>query len=685
MKKVQILIAMLALSFSLHSQSDRVHTVQVPDSASMIIFDTAGTQILGTDVQEAIEESNPIYTNHVFLSQDGDNATGVLGDPHRAFRDPWASKDSLQAYNSLSFEMYDGRYNYSGPYTAGLPSNLALYADSLHFNGLGFADFNLTGINNTTYSGILIDDRVSGQARAKYIDIQAPSTNFLFEKTGGVESIPITLLSTLSVLKINANNLISKGSASYGMATSTKAEIKLDSVYIQGGAAIIMNNAVTPGGLTAASVVSRNIKARINTHETPLQTLFTSGAITMFPSTTRDSASLIDIEIGRMKITGRGGPVVITTPSGSERNRIAVKIKNLEAVGCSQPRNGYNTGISNIGAAQIFPLNNGSHTLIEGGDWNVSTGPLFATFAGSNIVLDSAVLHYKLGKVMVDTGSFMIINRLTLRNNSHVIIECDYCETKGGAFAWVFGNTIDATSSIEFRGTFKTRLAGSAVINTRNNITLEGVFINDGVSAWIDSDTPTPIIMSNGVWSNSDVYTDVTIVGTSLWGFRNPGPGAFPQNLSYTHLQEIIDSTAAKAVGTTTFAGSGALTLGLSDIHITGLSPALSEKFIHTDSNMTYLGDTAFLKIDYAGTVELDPALLGTYVVEFTPYQNATALQHGGSDIAIVVDDAELWLLPFGNSIIVQAIPGDVFSIRYRGTVGAPATLRNLSFTAHRL
>lgn len=73
MKKL-ILIALLGLSFSAAwGQRERVKTVEVPDSASMVVFDTIGNNIYGTNVQEAIEyafSKNGVYTGSDTLTQD---------------------------------------------------------------------------------------------------------------------------------------------------------------------------------------------------------------------------------------------------------------------------------------------------------------------------------------------------------------------------------------------------------------------------------------------------------------------------------------------------------------------------------------------------------------------------------------------------------------------------------------
>lgn len=55
-RKFYIIIALLALSFHLSGQSDRLKTVETRDSASMVAFDTTGTSLSGTNVQEAIVE-----------------------------------------------------------------------------------------------------------------------------------------------------------------------------------------------------------------------------------------------------------------------------------------------------------------------------------------------------------------------------------------------------------------------------------------------------------------------------------------------------------------------------------------------------------------------------------------------------------------------------------------------------
>ena len=109
-RKFYIIIALLALSFHLAGQSDRVKTVEVPDSASIISVDTAGNNISGTNVQEALEESNPTYNNHVWISASGgDNTTGRRGDPHRAYKDFWGAQDSIGGTN-ISFIDYQGVY-----------------------------------------------------------------------------------------------------------------------------------------------------------------------------------------------------------------------------------------------------------------------------------------------------------------------------------------------------------------------------------------------------------------------------------------------------------------------------------------------------------------------------------------------------------------------------------------------
>lgn len=76
-KQIQILIALLALSFAAWGQSDRVKTVEVPDSASMIVFDNTGTNIDSNTVQGAIEQLGaltPRFTPGIIpMTQQGDS------------------------------------------------------------------------------------------------------------------------------------------------------------------------------------------------------------------------------------------------------------------------------------------------------------------------------------------------------------------------------------------------------------------------------------------------------------------------------------------------------------------------------------------------------------------------------------------------------------------------------------
>lgn len=123
-RKFYIITALLALSVTAWGQSDRVKTVEVPDSASGIFFDTTGLSVQSTNVQAVIQEilASSNFGNVLFVTAGGIDSIAVEGEIFKAWDDPWEAVENASSGDLV--------YVYPGTYTT-LEPNSNLWKDGV--------------------------------------------------------------------------------------------------------------------------------------------------------------------------------------------------------------------------------------------------------------------------------------------------------------------------------------------------------------------------------------------------------------------------------------------------------------------------------------------------------------------------------------------------------------------------
>ena len=148
----------------------------------------------------------------------------------------------------------------------------------------------------------------------------------------------------------------------------------------------------------------------------------------------------------------------------------------------------------------------------------------FLSFFGS-AGLDGTRFLFKVNKGRtVDHTCLRLGSALALTNGAQLIVEGDFA-TDAEACIQLYGISLDATSSILFRGRYETTGAGKSVVLIKsitgtgaNNIIFENcTLINDGVAAAIGSDTAGQNIIIKNCFTNSTVVDgDVTELGGTM-------------------------------------------------------------------------------------------------------------------------------------------------------------------------
>lgn len=539
-KQIQILIALLALSFAAWGQSDRVKTVEVPDSASMVIFDTTGTNILGTDVQEAIEESNPLYPNHVWISETGgDNATGVLGDPHRAFADPWGAQDSLSGETNLSFLPFQGNYTYSGV-GAG---NEFTRADTFTLFDFSASNYSMLGVTGSNSSPFITDRTLAGSiSTPKIINIFAPNSGFVFSDAFGL-GIPIGVYNNASKLSFRAQSLTSLDASQRVWGIQSAAQytmFEVDTMRIGGQVAISISNDFT---------VPENI-THTRSHEYNVGHIYAgAGNTTDFSGLVRyqvggivDSISNIKINVGSIS-SNTAGMLMFASNNGAafKRSTFILNVGSYYSRGAVSETTGlFNISTFNTSTGEI---SNSSITATLKSA--VINGSIFNKRPTEPLVLsEKSTVNIEIGVARSTAVSSVGIDleNITLRDSSVFRIHCDYCEFEPSTIPIRLTLlNIPQGSRLEISGVYVSRgRSGEMIQITGANTDLSGVvlkdavFINDGTAEWIEASTPTTIAAS-GVWTNSSTTINVDVAGNELWGFSDCSG-------TFRPLQEILDA-----------------------------------------------------------------------------------------------------------------------------------------------
>lgn len=172
---------------------------------------------------------------------------------------------------------------------------------------------------------------------------------------------------------------------------------------------------------------------------------------------------------------------------------------------------------------------------------------------------------------------------------------------------------------------------------------------------------------------NADGLKNVRIVNLGSTATRIVGAD------SDGDLGEYVSPAASmKKTSTTT------LTLGVTDLRITGLATGVSQNVTLTDSTATISIDGTY-ELSYSGSVSLSPGGSGTYLASFSLYQNSTELVETTSDFQIVAAGVGNYYSPISGSTMMSLSASDVISLRYNGTTSTPSELRNISITIKKI
>lgn len=522
----------------------------IPDSltAAEVVFDTTGNNVAATNVQDAISESNPTYNNHVWISASGgDNATGRLGDPHRAFADPWTAQDSLSETN-LSFLAYQGGYEYSGPY--GVSGEVLTRADTFLFRGLPGSYVGQTSVSGGGLLARFISDRTGpgNASEAKYIYIDSPQSDFYQQSTG--TNVFSGVYNENSQLFFKVKNLKLTSGRTLGFYNGAKKSIvEIDSFYLGGGIAInIYDDAsnTTPnrtvynrkheykiGYMSAGAESSTDLNGLIR-----YQPSFSSGF--------KDSLSNYQIDLGEVVSVNPGLFLIDWNIPNSKIEKTTIRLncaKFYQAAGTLNTAMIYLLGDTGTGDSLIE-----SSVKINVDEVNTNGRLVYlGGSAGSDrIKMENSQININLGsaKSSYTTGSLVVFNDITLNNQSVVRIHCDYCYTDEnvGFFDIDTNPVVSADSKIIISGTYVAPNRAGPLVEFNASIPdsclifENAVFINNGVSEWIRAAGAKTITGASGLWSNSDSTVNITIEGNELWGFQYPA-----NNNSYS-LQIILDS-----------------------------------------------------------------------------------------------------------------------------------------------
>lgn len=503
------------------------------------------------------------YDNHVFLSQNGNNSTGRIGDFSRPFSDPWAAQDSISE-NNLSFIAYQGNYSYSG---AG-NGNEFTRVDTFLFQALpgakNFSMLNITGSNSTPF----VNDRTTAgfNSERKYIYINAPLSDFSMTDAGISIAAIGGVYNRNSQLYWKARKVSNFGGRNWGVQSAAKyTYVEFDSLEIGGQVAFSMSEDFTASAVAGTkqryhTYKAGNVKAgtenttdvsalfRVQTSTTAID----SNSVVVFDvknAVANNSGffavinqkmynTTIQADFGSLELTGTPGTdasvIVLNAAADSSWSNSNVNIN----IGYARNANVFRTGLSTL-----YPTT--ANNLKLSGNSRI------------NININSAVSIGSGGKASIE------IENVILQDSAEVYFNCDLCRFEGNKIPIRFTDCdFPAGTKFIMSGTYYFNQPGEVVFFATNT-DLTGLqfqnanFINDGVSEWIQASGSTTITGASGIWSNSDSTINVAIQGNKLWGFSNCESDRIP-------LQDIIDGFCPPAYNGTAFAttdGSGDITV----------------------------------------------------------------------------------------------------------------------------
>lgn len=508
MKYFWILIALLALSFAVSAQSDRVKTVETRDSASLVIFDTVGTEYNGVNVQEALEELDFDAGNIFFISTNGNDATGRRGYKNKPFS-PNAPLDSI--VNNATHWYYPGEYvvtNTGGDYPP---------------KYINAPNTKITGPNT---SGFLFDDIIT-----------TPSHKALYTYYGefiGGSSMRYCRFKT------DANDM-------YLDFNAKKLEVNaLGHFFVLKQGVVNVNSIlINSGGLLYQQPTIDNRSTIFNVGQLTIDNSSGGAARTTF-AIANDGADSCHFEANVKDLTQIDGSLIYTNDWIQRDGR-------------------YSTDILRIGKARIIrtTANTADTTLSVINYTSVQNinGAVFLRYSESQDIYSYHLTEFDhlesqklIDIVNVSNNSTHIINikkgrftqsrAIQFRNNwvsENVNFFINFEDVTSDVNAVVINYTTDVTSKINISGKLTTNAAGKPVIfSSGSNLYLDNVELyGDGTTPCITAGTPITVYINGDLYMNSDsIDPNITFVRVD-YGYQNP------INNQFESTQTILDSVFA--------------------------------------------------------------------------------------------------------------------------------------------
>lgn len=521
-KQIQILIALLALSFALYGQSDRVKTVEVPDSASMIVFDNTDTEYNETNVQSALEELDFDAGNILYVATTGDDATGVIGYPNKPFT-PIEVFDNFQ--NRLWSWWYPGTYNIGpgqefnyGFTNTGTPPPVWFYAPNSKISIIetGSQDyvFKVTSTrqtDTTTYLNIgelslydiafLRNSEALNDGRKMYVNGKIRTLQFINPDSGG-DAFYVGANSTWEIDSISGS-----GQIAYCEPRDNDRNIfNINSIYID---------------------------------QTPYPAKKTNAFVSATLWNTRAINPYFELNVGRFYC--KNCPPVFYNYDAGILSTGAKDIINIENLILSDTTQRVDT----IPSATIsLPTNNTNQ--IAGIYWGFKTNSnsgyssqldINELSSDKTIGIVSCSDSFNIS-VNVENGTFsqtraVVIQSIT-NDNAKININSNFLCRKSNVISVL---STDNTTDITISGRHETQQPRQPVIYAAQNITLENVeLVNDGATPAILAPTPITVYVRGNLYMNSDIiHPNVTFVKID-YGYTNP------TNIQHEDTQTILDS-----------------------------------------------------------------------------------------------------------------------------------------------
>jgi len=506
----------------------------VDSSAIDILYYTDGDSILNGDT---ILYKN--YYNHVFLSGNGDNFTGRMGNFNRPFASPWAAQDSLSAETNLSFLAYQGNYTYSGPYSA---SNIQALTRTDTFRLYGFpgSTFEMLGATGNIRP-FVTDVTGASSTTPRYIYIDTPESIWNFTDNQSL-SFPIGVYNDESEITFRARKFTQAGGRMLNSIGAARyARIEIDSLYTSGGVALGVFHDFTTSG---TDTITRDVSINLGEVYCGGATDVISALRVQVGESGRglvDTLSKISIKAYRLRTPLTGGAMIWFSDSSSLINSsVDISIGEYYSSAAKQYFLSAKTGRSGQRQSQV----KNSKINVSGG--RVETSGKLIQLGWSDVSPDTlevngnSFFEINIGSAQISGTNAIYISKLILKDSAIVRINCEDCNFSQSPAIVIRRCDIPDGTKLIFSGSFSSNAPGELISIEGNNTDLSGLsfegatFINNGASEWIQAASPTAISGVSGLWSNSDSVINVTIQSNEFWGFAGCD-GA------YTHLQEVLD------------------------------------------------------------------------------------------------------------------------------------------------